>query len=529
MNAPGRTESILYALFLLGLLLPWLWIQLSLSINVDIAFLTQSAIYVLDGERMTDAYYDTNPPLSIMIYLIPAAITKYGGIPLIYATLWYNIFLVVASAILLSAVLKPFNTLSPTQKSTLLGAYVLSNTVAANLYLGEKDQYIVLALLPFTLLQLAMTRKLPVARWAQVLITSLAAIFLMVKPYFYIVPALMAAHRICVQRRPMALFDPDLLALAAAIMTYAALLLFWFDDFTAVILPDILTLYASIKEPWIAEVFTMATATIGIIALPATLLVKTPNRFVLFLLLIGWLCMVPFFIQGKGYYYHMIPAIVCVCCAAALLLNDLIAASLSKALKENASRRTGLYTTTLVFALSFYVMFLPNGKSPALTHEQYREMPLTKLVLEACENRPECTFLLFNDMTEIIHQTSVYTQIRHASRFSSFWFLPVIAAKENKTLPPEKKETLAKKYSALVAADLKRFKPRILIIGRFEVEEPGKILDFRNFFSSHSKKFSEEFSYYAHDGAITLYMQTYFPGTLVPDHEVSYDIYRRTD
>ncbi|MCL4678243.1 MAG: hypothetical protein KJ017_06575 [Alphaproteobacteria bacterium] len=529
MNAPGRTESILYALFVLGLLLPWLWIQINLSINVDIAFLTQSAVYLLDGERMTDAYYDTNPPLSILIYVIPAAITKYGGVPLIYATLGYNMFLVALSAILLHAVLKPFTTLSPVQKSVLLGVYILSNTVAANLYLGEKDQYILLALFPFTLLQLAMTRKLPVAGWAQILTTALAAIFLMVKPHFYIVPALMLAHRIWVQKRQTALFDRDILALAAAIIVYAALLLFWFDDFTTMILPDILTLYASIKEPWVTEVFMMATAAIGIIALPAALLFKTPNKFVMLLLLIGWLCMIPFIIQGKGYYYHMIPAIVFVCCAAALLLSDLIAQPLAKSSKECAAQRTGLYATTLAFALSFYAIFLPYGKSPALTHAEYREMPLTKLVIEACENRPACTFFLFNDMTEIIHQTSVYSQIRQASRFSVFWFLPVIANKENKTLPQGKKEELARKYSAMVAADLQRFKPRILIIGRFEVEAPGKIFDFKDFFSSHSNKISEELAHYAYDRTISLNLQTYFPGTLVADHVVSYDIFRRTE
>lgn len=529
MNAPGRTESTVYALFVLGLLLPWLWIQSGLSINVDIAFLTQSAVYLLSGERMTDAYYDTNPPLSILVYIVPAAIAKYGSVPLIYATLWYNIFLVAISTVLLHAALKPFGTLSPSQKSVLLGAYVLTNTVAANLYLGEKDQYILLALFPFTLLQLAMTRKLPVARWAQILTISLAAIFLMVKPHFYIVPALMIAHRLWVQKRPAALFDPDILALAAAIIVYAALLLFWLDDFTAVILPDILTLYASMKEPWITEVFMLAMAAAGIIALPAALLVKTPNKFVLFLLLLGWLCMIPFVVQGKGFYYHMIPAVVFFCCAATLLLNDLIAGLLAKGLKGCTAQRTGLYASTLALALALYAIFLPDGKSPALTHAQYREMPFTKLVVGACENRPDCTFFFFNDMTEIIHQTAVYTEIRHASRFSSFWFLPVLTDPENKTLSPAKKEELTKKYGTMVAADLERFKPQILIIGRFELEGPDKVFDFKSFFSNGSQEFERAFAHYALDRTITLNQQTYFPGTLVSDREITYDIFRRAD
>lgn len=529
MNAPGRTESILYALFVLGLLLPWLWIQINLSINVDIAFLTQSALRLLSGEKMSEAYYDANPPLSVLAYVIPAALTKYIGIPVIYGTLGYSLALIGISAILVHKALLPFTSLSSYQKRVILAAYVLTNTVAANFYLGEKDQYVLLGLFPLTLSQLALTYRLGTVGAPRTGSFIMGAIFLMLKPHFYILPTLMIAHRIALQKRLMAVFDPDALWLAAAAMAYAAVLLLFFNDFLAIILPDILNLYSSIREQWVGAVFLKASLAVAMLAVPALLLTKTPNRFTLFFLFASWLCLIPYVIQGKGFYYHMLPAVTFFCCGFALLLHDLLNAPLPALFKEKTSAKLGLFGSTLILAGALYAIFFPSGKNPALTHAEYDRMPLTIVVREACENKPDCSFFLFNEMTEIIHQTAVYAPAQHGSRFPSFWFLAQLTNPANKSLSQEDKNRLAAKYAAMVASDLAKFKPEILILGRFDLEGKGKIFDFNSYFSKHSGYFVNEIARYRFDRTLSLNQRIYFPGTLVPDQAVTYDIFRRIE
>lgn len=528
MNPPGRIETRIYALLISGLLLPWLWSQINLSINVDLAFLTQSAAYALEGERMSEAYYDTNPPLSILIYLPAAVAMKYTGISIIYATILYSLFFVALSSFLSARILKTFPGLPQARCYVILGAYILTNTIAANLYLGEKDQYILLALFPFTLLQLAITRRLPVSKGIYATTAALAGLFLMVKPHFYIVPIIMFAHRLMIWKRFSAVTKADAWCLVAAALTYAFILYFFFNDFLTLILPDILTLYASLTKEWVSAatgLFLLFSAGLGLIA---CLLTRKPDKWALFFMLLAALCILPYQVQGKGFYYHALPALVFLMCALALTIENMISALPGTILKETIRIKAALFMPTLLLSYFYYAVFFAQGTIPALTHEQYRQMPMTKLVAQACKEKPDCTFFIFNDTTEIIHQTAAYTRKRHASRFSSFWFLPVLSNPENKTLEAEKKNELLGKYSEMIAKDFMRFKPEILIIGRFNLPGNKPFLDFMTFFSEKDPEFAQEAAHYRKSQELPIDMQTYFPGTLVKEKTVTYDIYTRS-
>ena len=63
------------------LFLPWAYVQSQISINGDAVWLTHAAQEFLRGQRMTDAYFDNNPPMSYLAY-IPAAGLVAGGVPL---------------------------------------------------------------------------------------------------------------------------------------------------------------------------------------------------------------------------------------------------------------------------------------------------------------------------------------------------------------------------------------------------------------------------------------------------------------
>ena len=77
----------------LALFLPWLIMQKDVSLPADMAWLTIAAQHILSGDRMTDAFFDNNPPLCYLIY-IPVALLISAGLPMELATYIFSVLFV---------------------------------------------------------------------------------------------------------------------------------------------------------------------------------------------------------------------------------------------------------------------------------------------------------------------------------------------------------------------------------------------------------------------------------------------------
>lgn len=517
MTAPqsGLSTKLFAILMILGLL-PWFVIQAQLSLNGNITWLIAAAERLLDGQSMAKGYYEVNPPLSVLYNIPPVLLGKFLPVPDHYLIFFYFLALIVLSACVINRIASLWDFLARDQRLVLLAAFVIPNTIIATVSIGERDQIVLLGLFPFLMAQLCLTwgYKLPGRLLWPVLVLGTAAV--LIKPHFGLLPTLLLLHRMVAQRRFFSIIrDVDFLSLAVGTLAYIGAVLVFFPDYVSVIMPDVFALYASNKHyeyavPQLLWHLYLFGIFLGLEAAFTPL--KGRGKLLLVLLYAGALvALVPFAVQMKAFYYHLIPAIVFFFCGFGLSLHTYADAYLKK-LPHVAA---GVVVALFVIAYINRPLLLEFPK-----HADYATFPLTQEIAK-CEE--PCPVFMFNDNIEVMHPTFFYMGKQNASRFPTLWFLP------NLVEQPDSPEAMPyrRKYAEMVGEDLKTYEPEMLLIGQYWVVDNVKIFDFAEFFSV-SPTFREQWGYYEKDRQITVNRKPYFAGTeLGEDYPLTYDVYMR--
>jgi len=305
------------------------------------------------------------------------------------------------------------------------------------------------------------------------------------------------------------------------------LILVFFNDYITVILPDVLTLYISsrnyedaLPELWLHSLVFLTLMIFDFFFSP----LKGQQKILLILLYLGaLLCLVPYAVQMKGFFYQLIPALGFFFCAAALSLH----AYVNRYLEE--LRNHGIILVIIIFILCYI------GRPLLLSYPKHQDFADLPLSLEISQCEKPCSYFIFNDNIEIMHPTAFYNNTENASRFPAFWFLPkLIEAQyaldhnEPALLSREELAFYKEKYGRMTAEDLHRYQPKMLIIGQFILTNDEKAFDFSEFFSTEST-FKTEWEHYRKERTISLNRRLYFSGTAQDeDYILTYDIYLRT-
>ena len=164
-----KSSSAFYWLLFMACLLPWLYLRVQQATHSDMLWLGESALRLLDGKSMSQAAYDPNPPLSILIYVIPALLQKFSALPLHIGVQLQAFAIFAFATIALIKSLKCFPDLSLPSRHILVCGYLLLNTLGAGLTFGERDHLIGMILPPLVAIQLALTnRSLKASCWVWV-------------------------------------------------------------------------------------------------------------------------------------------------------------------------------------------------------------------------------------------------------------------------------------------------------------------------------------------------------------------------
>ena len=384
---------------------------------------------------------------------------------------------------------------------------------------GERDHLIGIALVPFVLMQYALTKNMIIPKKIQWSVFLIGALIILLKPHHGLIPFCMIVHRLIVQKNLRVFRDADFIALTVTVLSYVALLFLAFTDYRTVIFPDVVKLYLSKINP---DTFKITGFLIipGIVVLGIAHILRHKIRYadlIIFLSLCACASLIPYAVQAKGFFYHLFPAFGFFIPAAFLLL----AAVLEKEIK--ATRMITVLTMAALIGMA-YTIFPLNLKLP--TYADYRVMPLTRTITDNCRGVENCSFLMFNDTMGITQETAYVTGFTHASRFPSFWFLPEMRRMDYKV--PGSAAKLHAAYAERVGEDLERYKPQTLVIGRFDVRD-NSFFDFAAYWAV-SKKFRAEWENYQHTGMMNIAYSDYYPGTIAAnDKSVAYDVYRRRD
>ncbi len=513
LSLPGNKTPLVEFLFwtlVAYALFTWFSIHIHTSITADTLWLCDAAGRLLSGEKMGESYYDPNPPLSVLLYVPPVLLSLTGWATVYQSVFFYVLLLLAGASFATYCILKFIPGLEATTILLITVTLIIFNTIVTSISFTERDQMIGMWLLPFVLTQIAITKKWPLPSTLKHATLLTGAVLILLKPHYGLFPALILLHRVVTQKRLNVWKDADFLYLACAVLSYAAILVIFFSDYLRVVLPDVINLYLH-NESTFALMRGILWALVFLIGISTAAIINNKSWIIYFLFIAAFVNLIPFIVQMRGYSYHLFPALTFFWCGAAVLGKE----TLQKIMAPHyALIAMMLIIIVAALALSPARMHFP-------THEQYKELPLAKF-LESCED--PCPVFVLNDHIEIMHQTALYSHKPWASRFPSFWFIPGIFDTDNTS--PEAFAAYRAKYGYMVAEDLARYKPKLVLIGSFKLKDETTF-DFLNFFSAE-EAFRREWAHYKKKDDFTMDQRVYFKGTsLDKPRPMVYQVFER--
>ena len=515
--------KVFYGLIALGLA-AYLGVLAQFYFKTDTAILSHFAERMLSGEKMSQAYYEVNPPLSMIVYIPQILLKNITGLPVYYAHTLYICLLALLSAVLSWSILKRLTVGDEDTKRFLFGLAVISFFMIPNFSFGDREHLIILGLLPFTLIQIALHQRIEIPR--KILLPGLifGAIVVLIKPHYGLLPTALMIWRFWKHKDGHFLQAPDFLALSIGVLSYGVLLWFVFTDYLRIILPDVLSLYVSFRNPAVyPEIFVFACAAlvIGLTALSLNLETQA-KRIIQWLMIVTCLLFIPYLVQGKGFDYHRIPWLF----SFFTLIGFSAFATLRIKLRPVIST---IIATMIVIAGIWFLRPLPLERP---SHDEFKTLAFSQLVERECPK--PCSFLLLNDTSDFIHQLVIYHDATHASRFTSMWYLlPLIEHEKairdgtQSAMEDGQYRILKKKYADMVARDLERYEPDIILkLENLNVGDPE--FDFIEFYSSN-QNFDAAFAAYEKTDTVTIDQRPYFAGlkTKYDGKDSMFTVYKR--
>lgn len=182
--------------------------------------------------------------MCFLVYLPVVWLEKLTGMATWNALIAYTLFLNAVS-IGFSAYFLRLWPVAPLQRYIILFAFTLATTLFLLNGYGQKDHLIAIGLLPFCLAQLAITYKHNVNR-ALIWLALIAFIpFLLIKPHYGLLPTALLLQRLWKDRSLKIVLHADFLVLTGGVLTYAALIWVYFQDFIETVLPLSLNIYVA--------------------------------------------------------------------------------------------------------------------------------------------------------------------------------------------------------------------------------------------------------------------------------------------
>jgi len=279
-------------------------IRIIAPLTNDTEWLITNCRRFLDGAVLYRDIVETNPPMAILIHLPAALIERWTGVP---AELVFTV-MVFAGALASAAA---FCALARPDKPWLLPAVLAVVLIAPLNSFDQREHVALLLTLPLLGVAAARAGGARPSLKAIVLAGVLAGVAPMIKPYFALGIAAPYAALALMQRRPLILLAPE--AIIAAALTALSLAATWalFPDYVHFVVPMLVELYRPMKQSplhmllsppvlaWLASVAALYVA--GRKSLLA------PRNMVLLAAGLGYLA--AFIDQGRGWAYHMYPAV----------------------------------------------------------------------------------------------------------------------------------------------------------------------------------------------------------------------------
>ncbi len=500
---------------------PWFVVEQIKAINWDSWWMTLCAGRYVNGQSSTQGFFHEELPLATLVHIPAYLLSHYAGMPFAPAIFWTTCLYLFISCV---AVFLLARRLLPDDEPFVFALIAaLAGTTPLLAEFGERDQMIVMGLLPFVLGQLILTLRIECPKRLLLPVFAVGAILVLLKPHHGLLPVLLIIHRAWKQKRWSVVKDMDFLALTIATAGYAAVIWLFFNDWATQVLPDAVKLYlGAYTDMKIVMTYAAGLAfAYGVILILYNMLDDGDERrrkVMNLMIFAAFMSIVPWIAQMKDFLYHLVPAFVFGWIAAGYLLFI--------ALQRVLPRQAAICLALAALAAAGYASNPRNTHTTPSAYATAAEMeaqPLTKLV-KTCA--PRCSFVVFTVGMPVNAMTSYYAGADVGWRFPDFWFLPELVHKKNEidegkrtNLTKEEYKRLVLKYADLVRDDLDKRKPEIVVTCPEEFDYLG--------FLSVDPKFAATWANYHRDGTVPIDYAPYYPGH-TPGSSPNYtcDVYR---
>ncbi len=467
----SKSEFILHPaaliIFFAAYFITWAYFYLHIYMNTDFAWLFICLERFIEGGTYVKDFYETNPPLSFLIYLPAYPLYKLANLHPAYGIFITFLSYIIISAILIYSYLRLFN-YTRVMIAALLGAFLLAQTWLTGASFGQKDQLIMLFIIPYVLLQAALIAKKQIPKYLLFITAILGAIAICIKPYYIVIPLIFFLYRYYSTRSITDLvFSYDTIIFALTGIAYLVFLNLVFPDYINTVLPEAVEFYKS-DQPFpviIMLPFLVYSLMAFIISLFVYETEQTKHIKITIYGLIGLslLCVLPYLAQNKGFIYQAMPFISFSVMAFLVALFGLI---------YQSSRKADL-SIVLSYAVMITLIFsyMTGSGAGHLTPKEFEQLPYNQKIKNLAWNG------VYMDLEMKPSNIAIgfYLDLKRGSRFGQIW--PIFGLKDAfvKAKSEKERKVIRKKihhYIDMIAQDMVRYKPSALSIPRYN--EDGK-------------------------------------------------------
>ncbi len=233
------------------ILLAW-FIQNSLFLNWDIAYILQATEKLLQGGTYLDDYFNPNPPMIMFFYLPSLMIHKFLHIHIAKAFFAY-IFLISAFSfwLCISITRSMFSKDDSFLHYFFLIALAIVFLIFPLFQIGQRDQLLVVLSMPYLLSAAYQLQKDSKQSPHAVLIGLLAGVGFSLKPQFLFTPILIELFYIIYKKNWLSWLRTETLTILTVLCIYLGVLFIFYREFVFTIIPYLLNhYYESIGYPW---------------------------------------------------------------------------------------------------------------------------------------------------------------------------------------------------------------------------------------------------------------------------------------
>lgn len=278
-------------------------VQIPLVLNPDLGWLLTANEKILDGQKLGVDLFESNPPLSVYMYMPAVVFSRLSGIAPQFIVI-AMVMIEIAGALLIIDRAAASARLEAGERciSAWLFAFLLA--VLPGTVFGQREHIAVIALTPFVAITALRWRGLPPGPVA-ILAGVGAGLAMGIKPFFALVAGLPIILRVVRQRSLRPLFTSEACIAAGVVMGYGALVVVLFPAYVSNYAPMVAEAYLPIRKDLVS---LLPLPIVVIAASVAFLRFSAPGDFRMSGNSLPWLAAsvggaASFIIQGKAWPY----------------------------------------------------------------------------------------------------------------------------------------------------------------------------------------------------------------------------------